>query len=125
MKRLVYLICVIVLGLIVPSCEKESADLSFDIIGKWGMIEGTIGGKEYAPLGPGEYYETIEFKANGTYVEDLYSSDAENKYLRIKDSQYSYYVPTHVTIHSGREITLVMDYGQSGVITKHLVKILK
>ena len=108
MKRLVYLICVIVLGLIVPSCEKESADIPFDIIGKWGMIEGTIDGKEYGPLGPGEY----------TY-------DAENKYLRIKDSQYSYYVPTHVTIHSGREITLVMDYGQSGVITKHLVKILK
>ena len=26
---------------------------------------------------------------------------------------------------SGREITLVMDYGQSGVITKHLVKIIK
>lgn len=52
------------------------------------MIEGTIDGKEYGPLGPGEYYETIEFKANGTYVEDLYSSvntgvytyDAENKY---------------------------------------------
>lgn len=97
MKRLLYLICVVALGLIIPSCEKESADIPFDIVGEWGMIEGTIDGKEYAPLGPGEYYQTIEFKANGTYLEDLYSStntgvytyDADNKYLRIKDSRYS------------------------------------
>ncbi len=40
----------------------------------------------------------------------------------MKDSRYSYYVPTHVTIHTGHKITVVMDYGQSGVITKHLVQ---
>ena len=132
MKRLLSLLSILLLSLVFTSCEKDSAaDGPFTIVGKWGMVEGTINGKEYGPMGPGAYYQTIEFKVNGTYVEDLYSSvntgvytyDSDNKYLQMKDSQYSYYVPTYVTIHTAIEITLLMDYGQTGTITKHLVKI--
>ena len=134
MRRLLCIFSILIIGIVLSSCEKDSsADGPFTIIGKWGMVEGTIDGKEYGPMGPGAYYQTIEFKTNGTYVEDLYSSvstgvytyDVDNKYLQMKDSKYSYYVPTHVTIHTAVEITLVMDYGQSGTITKHLVKISK
>lgn len=134
MKRLLSLLSILVLGIFLSSCQKDSAaDGPFTIVGNWGMVEGTIDGKEYGPMGPGAYYQEIEFKANGTYVENMYSSvntgvytyDPASKYLQMKDSQYSYYVPTHVTIHTAIEITLVMDYGKAGVVTKHLVKLTK
>ena len=134
MKRLLKLLSFLVFGILILSCDKDSyADTPFTIVGKWGMVEGTIDGKEYGPMGPGAYYQEIEFKANGTYVEYMYSSvntgvytyDPDNKYLQMKDSQDRYYIPINVTVHTAVEITLVMDYGSAGVVTKHLVKITK
>ena len=95
MKRLFSLLYILVLGIFLSSCNKDSAaDGPFTIVGNWGMVEGTIDGKEYGPMGPGAYYQEIEFKANGTYVENMYSSvntgvytyDPDSKYLQMKDS---------------------------------------
>jgi len=107
----------------------------FELIGKWGMISGTITNSDgttdrYGELG-GIYYQTLEYKADGTFIRiasgqtnyGTYTYNNSTQTMKYKLDGDRYYVNATITIHKAREITLFTDWGSVGSMTQYLVKI--
>ena len=138
MKRVFYLL-VLFWGIVssVSSCEKEDIS-SFTIIGKWGMVSGSItegdgSTKEYGSLGKDTYYQTLEFKPDGTLSKTIWPSGSishgdysffeAGKILSYKFNGDEYYYSASIFVFSSREITITTDYGSAGHISQHFVKL--
>jgi hypothetical protein len=115
------------------SCTKE-----FTIIGKWGMISGTITNSDgstdyYGSLGNGIYYQYLEFRQDGTLIRTalpdetieygVYTyNDADNS-LSYKFNGQMYFSPATVNVLSNSEMNITTDYGSIGRITQYFEKI--
>ena len=126
-------------SLIGVSCGASSSPDSFSIIGKWGMRSGTITNPNgttdrYADYGPGQYYQTIEYKVDGTYIETTmpnknisygtYTYNSSNQSLSYKLDTDQYYVTASVTIITATEMNVFTNWGASiGSVTQYFVKI--
>lgn len=117
--------------------NSEQTPQTFSLLGKWGMISGTItdsdGTKRYGELGKDTYYQYLEYKADGTYIKttfpDLqeyygtYVYNASNSAMQYKLDTENYYAPAIVTVHSPIEMTLYTDWGSIGNMSQYLKKI--
>ena len=134
MKKLLLAICFICC----IACGKEEIDSPFTIIGKWGMESGTITGrdgstKRYENLGNGTYYQYIEYKVDGTLVQTIlpdgkniygvYTYNDASRELSYKYDGDLYYYPASINVLSGKEMIITTDYGSSGRITQHMIRL--
>lgn len=129
----------LVIGLIsCIACTKEPPDSStFSLIGTWGMESGTITDKDgttsrYDKLGQNEYYQYLEFRTDGSFVETAlpsmkasygtYSYNDATRRLQYKYDGDKYFVPASVNILSAKEIIINTDWGTVGSMTRHMIK---
>ena len=141
MKKFFIILCLAVCALC--SCTKEAPDSgnkgTFTLIGKWGMVSGTITDKngnttrydEYE----GFYYQYLEFKASGSLVrttnpdgtitQGVYSFNDATRGLSYKYDGDMYYLNAMVSVISPTEMNMTTDYGTAGRITQHFRKVTK
>ena len=138
MKNLWKLFSIALLSLLFfTSCEKEEEDTTFTLVGKWGMISGTITESDgsvnrYPELGKNEYYQYLEFRADGSLIKTTmpdkkvyygtYSYNDATRDLSYKYDGDKYYLMGSINIISAKEMILTTDYLSSGRITQHFVK---
>lgn len=118
------------------SCVKE--DGVFSIIGPWGMVSGTITDSDgntnrYDSMGAGQYYEYMEFKADGTLIRTslpslekkygVYTYNDASKSLSYKFDDEKYYQPATVNVISANEMNITTDWGSVGRMTQYFVKV--
>ena len=131
------------LSLLTASCglqnpSNSSGDAQFTIIGKWGMVSGTItdgDGKtnRYGKLSDGSYYQTLEYLVDGSYIKTTfpdnkvsygtYTYNNSNQSMQYKLDGDKYFVPARITIHSANEMTIFTDWGSVGSMTQYMTKI--
>lgn len=120
------------------ACTKEVPDSTFTLIGTWGMDSGTITNgdgttKRYDNLGGNTYYQYLEYKVDGTLIQTslpngtqkygVYSYNDASRELSYKYDGDLYYYPASVNIISAKEMIITTDYGSSGRITQHMIKL--
>lgn len=134
------LLCSLWIGLSIISllsCQKM--DGNFSIIGSWGMVSGTITDgdgttKRYDRLGANTYYQTLEFRTDGTLIKTtypdksikfgVYSYNDATKELPYKYDGDKYYYSATINIISVTEIIITTDYGPDlGKITQYMIKL--
>ena len=131
------------ISLLTSSCGVSRSNFSddaskFTIIGRWGMVSGTITNSDgntnrYNPLGDGTFYEILEYKVDGSYVKTAfpdkttsygtYTYNNSNQSLQYKLDGDKYYVPAYITIYSANEMTIFTDWGSVGSMTQYMTKI--
>ena len=137
-KQLVFM-AILVIGLVsVSSCSKDEGADSFSIIGPWGMVSGTITDADgntnrYDSMGAGQYYEYMEFKADGTLIRTslpsqekkygVYTYNDAAKSLSYKFDGEKYYQPATVNVISAKEMNVTTDWGSVGRMTQYFVKV--
>lgn len=129
MKKLFKKLLLVSLGGIICLASFSSCTKDFSIIGKWGLVSWTASNlsgdsSRYDPLESGDYYEYLEFKADGTLImtslpdnikkNGTYSyNDATREMSYRYDGDAHYYQAT-VFVVSPTEMTLTTDvsYGR-------------
>ena len=137
MKRLIAVFICIINLLILTGCTKENSN-SFSIIGKWGMVSGSITNKDgsvnrYGKLGSNIYYQYIEYKVDGTIIKTTepdkkvsygdYVYNEASKLLQYKFDGEQYYVNASINVVSSNEMTVTFDYGSAGRIIQYFFKL--
>lgn len=144
MKKL--LLSIIVLPVFLCSCRETNSnntsnandDATFSIIGKWGMVSGTITNGDgatsrYSEHGDGYYYQILEYKLDGTFIKTpqpngkslygTYTYNNADQSMKYKLDDEEYYVSASITIHSSVEMTIFTDWGSAGSMTQYMKKI--
>ena len=116
------------------SCSSQE----FTIVGKWGMVSGSItdsngSTNRYGELSNGSYYQILEYKIDGTYIRTsfpskdvsygTYTYNDSNHDLKYKLDGDKYYTPATITIHSANQMTIFTDWGSVGSMTQYMKKI--
>ena len=141
MKKLLF--SFLFFSLLVASCNsnepvKSNEASQFTIIGKWGMVSGTITNEDgttnrYGENNDGSYYQTLEYLVDGTFIKTTlpdknvsygtYTYNNSNQTMEYKLDGNKYYVSAYITIHSAKEMTIFTDYKDEGSITQYMKKI--
>ena len=119
------------------SCSVNNEE-AFTIIGKWGMVSGTISNPDgttnrYDKLSSGNFYQIIEFQKNGTLIKTtfpdyiksygIYTFNNITNELSYKFDGDRYYSPAIVQIIDNDEMVITTNYGTNiGRITQYFEK---
>lgn len=138
MKKIIAVLFPLILAFPISGCSNEESAERFELLGKWGMVSGSITNSDgttdrYGELGKGNYYQTLEYKADGTYIKvampsgptsyGTYTYNNSNQTMKYKLDGDRYYTNATITIHKANKITLFTDWGSVGSMTQYLVKI--
>ena len=119
------------------SCSVNNEE-AFTIIGKWGMVSGTISNPDgttnrYDKLSSGNFYQTIEYQKDGTLIKitfpdyiksyGIYTFNNVTNELSYKLDGDIYYCPAIVQIIDNDEMIITTNYGTNiGKITQYFIK---
>ena len=119
------------------SCSVNNEEV-FTIIGKWGMVSGTISQPDgttnrYDKLSSGGFYQIIEYQKDGTLIKTtfpdyiksygVYTFNNVTNELSYKFDGDRYYIPAIVQIINNDEMIITTNYGANiGKITQYFIK---